>query len=735
MEKRTILHYELVERIGGGGMGIVWKAHDTLLDRPVALKFLRDPAAADPGMRDRFFREARAASALNHPNIVTIYEINFEAGEPFIAMEFVSGQSLARLLREEGRLFATVAVDYAIQLCDGLGAAHRAGIVHRDIKPSNLMLTAEGVIKILDFGLAKPTSSAELVSGGESAEPLSVAGEVRGTVPYMSPEQAAGDAVGPASDVFSAGIILYEMLAGRRPFIGSSNTEVIQALLSAEPPPLRTLAADVSDPLGEIVRKCLRKNPAERYAEASALGRELRLLDRSSWPRPISGATTVTLVVPPPRPPFWKNRRFLLRAGAALACVAAGLSVWRGLGPGVKESGRPAASMATQSYAETLLRAQALLNRFDRKGNVDTAIALLLPASQTRGAGAAVHAALAEAYVRKFNESQDSQFLPKAIESGRRAVALTDDLAASHVALGMALAASGQRTEAAAAFERARDLNPRSAPAHRGLARLVSGTQAEQLFLRAAELNPADWITYNEQGAFYYREARYEECIEAWRKAASLVPDNAAVIRNLGVGFHMKGGYAEAAEHFQRALELDDTGAPTWNNLGTARYFQGRFSEAARAMEKAVELAPGHYKYWGNLGDAYRLIAGAEQKAAAAYEHAIELVREVLEKKPQDIDLRSSLAVYRARSGDIAGALSELSMIGDSLQSEKGALFKASLVFEAAGDRKKALNALDRAIRAGYSMHEIVNEPGLAALRADPAYPAMAARAAARQKR
>jgi serine/threonine-protein kinase len=190
MVGRTVLQYQLTERIGGDGMGVVWKALDTRLGREVALKFLPESSSSDSSQRERFLREARAASALNHPNIVTIYEIDSDAGQLFIAMELVKGRTLADVL--EGKsLSSDIAIDYAIQLCDGLGSAHRAGMIHRDIKPSNVMVTQDGMIKILDFGLAKSYQT-ESHSAIPADRPLTESGSIIGTIPYMSPEQVVG---------------------------------------------------------------------------------------------------------------------------------------------------------------------------------------------------------------------------------------------------------------------------------------------------------------------------------------------------------------------------------------------------------------------------------------------------------------------------------------------------------------------------------------------------------------
>src|SRR5260370_22572465 len=235
----TVLHYRIVGKIGAGGMGVVWQAVDTRIDREVALKFLPTEALTVTSRRERFVREAKAASALNHPNIVTIYEINSDTGADFIAMELVRGRSLADVLSARKRLSPDEVVRYALQIAEGFDRAHRAGIVHRDIKPGNIMITEYGLIKILDFGLAKlsepPVTDSNPAGTLTATAPLTAAGVTMGTAGYMSPEQAMGDHVDARSAVFSIGVVLYEMLSGRRPFSGASHVEVMRALLSSGP--------------------------------------------------------------------------------------------------------------------------------------------------------------------------------------------------------------------------------------------------------------------------------------------------------------------------------------------------------------------------------------------------------------------------------------------------------------------------------------------------------------------
>ena len=235
MTIRRLAHYEIAEPIGQGGMGIVYRAHDTRLGRDVALKVLPEELAAEPDRLDRFRREARALAALDHPNIVTVYSVEEDAGVVFLTMALVDGQNLEARLRV-GRLTLPEFFDVAAQLADALAAAHGKGIIHRDLKPANVMVTGEGRVKILDFGLAKragpPGADADVT------ELKTDAGIVMGTAAYMSPEQAQGQPLDHRSDIFSLGVMLYEMLAGARPFSGANSTALLAAVLRDEPAPI-----------------------------------------------------------------------------------------------------------------------------------------------------------------------------------------------------------------------------------------------------------------------------------------------------------------------------------------------------------------------------------------------------------------------------------------------------------------------------------------------------------------
>jgi serine/threonine protein kinase len=324
---RKLLHYEILEKLGEGGMGSVWKARDTHLGRLVAIKLLAAHNVADASRKHRFVQEAHAASALNHPNIVVIHDIATADGTDFIVMELVAGVTLDRRIPRSGMKLGEL-LDIAIQIADALAAAHAASIVHRDLKPANIMITGEGRVKLLDFGLAKLSEPVEGISEEDAtrtARPNTEEGAILGTIAYMSPEQAEAKHVDARSDIFSFGAVLYELATGRRAFQGESKMQTLSAILRENPRPASEIAPGVPRDLDKIISRSLRKDPARRFQSAADLKVALAELREESESGPLE-------VVDQPKPRW----RLAAVIGVGLLCVAAVVA-----GGYLMRSGRP----------------------------------------------------------------------------------------------------------------------------------------------------------------------------------------------------------------------------------------------------------------------------------------------------------------------------------------------------------------------------------------------------------
>jgi serine/threonine protein kinase len=294
--------YKLLDTLGAGGMAVVYRAQDMMLERPVAIKLLRQDYSGNSGFRHQFRAEAKSAANLSHPNIVTVHDFGFDSGRLFIVMEYVPGKDLKSLIRERGQFQVSEAVSLMAQACAGIGYAHRAGLVHCDVKPHNMLVTPDRRLKVTDFGIARALSS---INPGEHSD------EVWGSPQYFSPEQAAGAAPSPASDVYSLGVILYEMLTGQLPFIANDAQELARMHREARPTPPRRLNKDIPPDLEQIILKVLSKEPAQRYRTADQLGRLLvPFAQRSEIPIELpaeNGYSTLhplhnVAVTPSPRP-------------------------------------------------------------------------------------------------------------------------------------------------------------------------------------------------------------------------------------------------------------------------------------------------------------------------------------------------------------------------------------------------------------------------------------------------
>ena len=331
MTTKTIAHYEILERLGEGGMGTVYRAVDTRLGRPVAVKLLREEVAINGESKRRFVQEAKAASALNHPHIITIYDIGQDEGVDFIAMEYIASPSLAHLLARS-RPAITDAINYAVQIADALAAAHAAGIVHRDLKPANILVSAKGTVKILDFGLAKLTSGPTFDSleecatnETESVQAQTEEGTILGTAAYMSPEQAEGKPADFRSDVFSFGAVLYEMITGRRAFTGETKMSTLIAVMTKEPEAPSQIVPGLARDLEKLIERCLRKSPERRWQSMADL--KLTLEELRDEAESVSVAATDAAM----RERRWTWPRALM-AGVFATAVIAALAVvawWR----------------------------------------------------------------------------------------------------------------------------------------------------------------------------------------------------------------------------------------------------------------------------------------------------------------------------------------------------------------------------------------------------------------------
>ena len=705
--------YEVQNLLGQGGMGRVFKARDTRLNRFVAIKFL-SAELTDESARRRFQLETKAASSLNHPHIVTVHEAGDFEGRPYLVTELVDGGTLRQwIATEKPSLPGTV--ELLAGVADGLACAHENGVLHRDIKPGNILVSRTGYAKLADFGLARILE--EVGPEGETrgpAEQRTRVGTILGTLAYMSPEQAQGEPVDARSDVFSFGVLLYEVFTGSRPFQGKSSVAVLRMIADGQPASPRSLAPDLPASLEAVTLRCLQKRPADRFQTARELASELHKVSRHF----IVEAEQTAGVRPA------RAQRIAFAGMAGIAVVAAALVLFL---PAARRSFIPGQTtgLAPSNEFDSYKAGEELLNRYDKAGNVDRALDLMNAAIRHNPNYAPAYAGLADAYLLRNVLAPEANWVSLARDSATKAVGLNPDLAIAHVALGNALSAGGRRTDARAEFGRAKDLDPKSWAALLGLAELAAVTgdksDAEVSIKKAVALAPDAWIPYQRYGIFLYSNQRYEEALTQWEQARRLVPDNVRILTNQAAAYHMLSRNEDAAVALQAALTIEPS-AGVYANLGGIRFFQGRFSDAVPPFEKATQLAPTNYNNWGNLGDACRWAPGMQAKAASVYARAIDLIQTKLAVTPDDAELRANLAGYLAKSDRKSLALAQLDKFAQLTEKSGKAYFKAAIAWEVAGRREAALKSLESAIRAKYSLEEIRTEQELSGLRSDIRY-------------
>ena len=666
---RTVAHYRVEERLGGGGMGVVYRARDLRLDRDVALKVLPARLHADPGARARLLDEARAASALDHRNVATVYEVGeADDGRPFLAMACYRGETLKKKAAR-GPLPVEDAVEYVRQAARGLGRAHRAGIVHRDVKPANLIVTDDGEVKVLDFGVA--------VAGG-------AAGGSAGSAPYMSPEQAQGLPADARTDVWGLGVTLYELLAGERPFGGAFTTATLYAVLHTEPRPLDEARPGLPPGLSDVVGRCLAKDPAGRFDDVDAFLEALRPFGAGAAPPPAPALGRLRV----------RLRRLPLAAQVAVAVAAAfvvAAAAWvalRSAGPdgqhlAVLPFRTPGGDAETETLAAGLL--ETVTSRLGQLEQFDGSL-WVVPASEVSpgmspsdvrdrlGATLAVDGTVQV-------EGGRVRLLLNLVDTETRRILGSEQV---DYAEGSALAVQDE-----AVLALVRLLRVEVAPAARE-ALAAGGTddaEANALFLRGRGL-------LREQRS----AADVERAAGLLRQATERDPGfalaHAALAQALWEGYRLTSDPAladGAVVHSERALALDEGSAPV--HVATAVIYAGRqeYGRALEALDRALEIAPRNAEAVRQRATVYQS-QGRADEAEAAFKQAIAL-------RPDDWRGYSSLGVFYLNEGRLDEAAAMFKGTLDVAPSNLNALNNLGAVLWESGRLTEAEDAFAQVLR------------------------------------
>jgi serine/threonine protein kinase/tetratricopeptide (TPR) repeat protein len=700
--------YEIVAPLGAGGMGEVYRARDSRLGREVAVKILSDAVASSPERLARFEREAKTVASLNHPNIVVLHSIEEANGSRFLTMEMVEGQTLDRLVKPGGLPVARV-LQLALPLADALAAAHERGVVHRDLKPANVMVTREGRIKVLDFGLAKlalaepdprhsDAAGDEFVPDATLTSPLSTAGQVVGTVPYMAPEQLRGQSVDARADLFSLGIILYELLAGRRPFTGTTSADVTSSILRDPPEPLHKLRPDLPADIYRIIARCLEKDPERRVQTAKDVRNELELVRRTleagTAPPPLS-EPSVDRRPPPARElpsiavlPFTNRSRseedeyFSDGLADELMTVLAKI-------PGLRVAARSSSftfkgKEATSAEVGRALNVASVLEGSVRKAGNRVRISVQLVKV------ADGYQLWSESYDRTLEDIfavQDdiAQSVVKELRTTLLGEA-SDSKTSGEIQADVVAAAKGrgESGEAHRLFLQGRYLIDR-----RGHEDVLKGMEYLNAALAADPGHALAWVALARAWA-YMAGFGWAPVAEGYGRAREAAQRALTVEPDLAEG-HMALGELKAAHDWdwkgadaslRRALELAPGNADVLRAAGGLACDLGRLEEAAMLGRRAVEQDPLSSGAYMALGHAYRL-AGMNSDAEEA-------IRRALEFAPQRVAGRMVLSVVLLLQGRTEDALAE----AEQEREEWARLSALAVVQHARGRREEADGAL-----------------------------------------
>jgi len=685
----TLSHYRIVEQIGEGGMGVVYRAHDESLDRDVAIKVLPEAVADDPDRLVRFEHEAKAVAKLDHPNILAIHDFGTEDGVAYAVMELLEGQSLREVI-VGGGLTTSKAVEYARAIADGLAAAHEKDIVHRDLKPENVFLTRDGRIKILDFGLAKLKLPEEkLTTETPTATLDTTPGGLIGTIAYMAPEQVKGRPADHRSDIFALGCVFYELLTGTRPFVGKTSAETAASILKDDPPPLSERVTNVLPGLDTVVSHCLEKRPEERFQSARDLSFALQATSRVPRGPPVGDteSTPIRSIAVLPFEIVGGNEEMeyvgdgLTEGIIGKLCGLPGIdrviarhSVFGYKGRAVNPA-TAGAELGVDSVlvGEVALRGDELAitaelvatpqgdrmwgDRYVRElsGIIDLEDAISQAIAESLGLelSAADQARIAkrptddpEAYRlylkgRHLWSRLTKEALDRSIELYREAISRDRRFALAHTGIADAWVSLSwndfvsKRTafkEALSAALAALEIDDQLAEPHVSLAMVLSyfGTdwdRAETEFLRALEINRNSADAYHQYAHLLTFFGRTDEGIEMIRRAVELEPVSRIISSCCGQVHFLAGRYDEAVTHLEAALELDPSNAGPYSWLGVVHVERRDFARAEEAFERGLEAGSFVPRNTGALGYCYG-VQGDSEKALAQLERLSKLSAE-----------------------------------------------------------------------------------------------------------